>query len=145
MTTTASMQIKSFTGPYTVWFRDSVSKAAADIAADRPIHVIIDPRVAKLHAKELSALLGRARRVHDIDGPRSFDRIAASYESLFTDPGLMLAFIRRSLEIKQGLIEIDEFDRGPRNIMNYGHSFGHAIEAATDFTVPHGIAVTMGM
>jgi 3-dehydroquinate synthase len=29
--------------------------------------------------------------------------------------------------------------------MNYGHSFGHAIEAATDFAVPHGIAVTIGM
>ena len=29
--------------------------------------------------------------------------------------------------------------------MNYGHSFGHAIEAATNFAVPHGIAVTIGM
>ena len=29
--------------------------------------------------------------------------------------------------------------------MNYGHSFGHALEAATDFAVPHGIAVTIGM
>jgi 3-dehydroquinate synthase len=57
----------------------------------------------------------------------------------------MLSFVRKSLEIKQRLIEVDEFDRGPRNIMNYGHSFGHAIEAATDFAVPHGIAVTMGM
>ena len=30
-------------------------------------------------------------------------------------------------------------------MLNYGHSFGHAIEAATNFKVPHGIAVTMGM
>jgi 3-dehydroquinate synthase len=29
--------------------------------------------------------------------------------------------------------------------MNYGHSYGHAIEAATDFAIPHGIAVTLGM
>jgi len=29
--------------------------------------------------------------------------------------------------------------------MNYGHSFGHAIESATDFLIPHGIAVTIGM
>src|SRR5205823_2806535 len=42
-------------------------------------------------------------------------------------------------------VEEDEFDRGVRNVMNYGHSFGHAIESATDFAVPHGIAVTMGM
>ena len=31
------------------------------------------------------------------------------------------------------------------DIFNYGHSFGHAIEAATDFAIPHGIGVTMGM
>ena len=57
----------------------------------------------------------------------------------------MLRYIRDSLRIKQKYIEVDEFDRGIRNIFNYGHSFGHAIESATDFEVPHGIAVTIGM
>mgnify|MGYP001592192843 CR=1 FL=1 len=57
----------------------------------------------------------------------------------------MMRAIRRSLEIKKRVIEEDEFDLGPRNVMNYGHSFGHAIEAATNFAVPHGIAVTLGM
>lgn len=47
--------------------------------------------------------------------------------------------------MKKGYIEQDEFDRGPRLVFNYGHSFGHAIEAATDFAIPHGIAVTLGM
>jgi 3-dehydroquinate synthase len=56
-----------------------------------------------------------------------------------------MEYIRRSLEIKKRIIEVDEFDQGVRNVMNYGHSFGHAIEAATDFAVPHGIAVTIGM
>ena len=32
-----------------------------------------------------------------------------------------------------------------RNVLNYGHSFGHAIESATEFAIPHGIAVSMGM
>ena len=49
------------------------------------------------------------------------------------------------MEIKKRYIELDEFDQGPRNIFNYGHSFGHAIEAATHFMIPHGIAVTIGM
>ena len=40
---------------------------------------------------------------------------------------------------------MDEFDKGPRNVMNYGHSFGHAIESATNFAIPHGVAVTIGM
>ena len=50
-----------------------------------------------------------------------------------------------SLEIKKGYVERDEFDQGPRNIFNYGHSFGHAIETLTDYKVPHGIAVSFGM
>ena len=47
--------------------------------------------------------------------------------------------------MKKKLIEIDEFDEGSRNVMNYGHSFGHAIESSTNFTIPHGIAITIGM
>lgn len=50
-----------------------------------------------------------------------------------------------TLKIKQKFIEQDEFDQGIRNILNYGHCFGHAIESATNFEIPHGIAVSMGM
>ena len=57
----------------------------------------------------------------------------------------MEEFIYDSLSMKKKLIELDEFDQGPRNVMNYGHSFGHAIESATNYAIPHGIAVTMGM
>ena len=52
--------------------------------------------------------------------------------------------IFRSLSIKKAMIERNEFDQGPRNVFNYGHSFGHAIESATHFEVPHGIAVSFG-
>jgi 3-dehydroquinate synthase len=52
---------------------------------------------------------------------------------------------RRSLEIKKSMIEIDEFDLGPRHIFNYGHSFGHALESVTDYQIPHGIAVSFGI
>lgn len=53
--------------------------------------------------------------------------------------------IFRSLEIKKNIIEIDEFDKKERQVFNYGHSFGHSIEALTNYTVPHGIAVSYGM
>ncbi|MEK9754455.1 MAG: AroB-related putative sugar phosphate phospholyase (cyclizing) [Rhodospirillaceae bacterium] len=89
--------------------------------------------------------VGEMLKVHALDGPKSFDAIAADYEALLRDRATMIAYVRRSLEIKQPYIEKDEFDRGPRNVFNYGHSFGHAIEAATRFAIPHGIAVTIGM
>ena len=42
-------------------------------------------------------------------------------------------------------IEEDEFDKDIRQILNYGHCIGHGIESATDFGIPHGIAVAMGI
>lgn len=50
-----------------------------------------------------------------------------------------------SLNIKKRYIEKDEFDTGERLILNYGHSFGHAIEKASNYSIPHGIAVANGM
>ena len=53
--------------------------------------------------------------------------------------------IKESLAIKKKVIEIDEFDTGERNLFNFGHSFGHALEVATGYSMPHGIAVSFGM
>lgn len=98
-----------------------------------------------LEERELRSGAGEMLKVHAIEGPESFDRIAADYGRLFEDADVMGSYVRASLEIKQKIVEEDEFDRGPRNVMNYGHSFGHAIESATRFAIPHGIAVTIGM
>tara|TARA_B100001093_G_scaffold485513_2_gene519979 strand:+ start:586 stop:1620 length:1035 start_codon:yes stop_codon:yes gene_type:complete len=53
--------------------------------------------------------------------------------------------ILHALQIKKEVIEIDEFDTGHRNIMNFGHTFGHAIESMTNFKIPHGVAVGLGI
>ena len=53
--------------------------------------------------------------------------------------------IYRSLERKKVIIEADEFDNGERLLLNFGHTFGHAIEAASNYTMPHGVAVGLGM
>ena len=50
-----------------------------------------------------------------------------------------------SLLIKRGYIQGDEFDNQRRNLLNYGHCFGHAIETVGNFQVPHGQAVVLGM
>lgn len=98
-----------------------------------------------LEHKEIQSGVGEIVKVHVIDGASSFDRLAADFDQLFTDRAVLLKYIRSALLIKQRFIEKDEFDQGIRNIFNYGHSFGHAIESATDYAVPHGIAVAMGM
>lgn len=111
-----------------------------------PSQVVVDAGVLDtLDERDVRSGVGEMLKVHAIDGPASFDVIAAAYGDLFADKATMQRFIRRSLEIKKHYIEEDEFDRGPRNIFNYGHTFGHAIEAATDFAIPHGIAVTIGL
>ena len=50
-----------------------------------------------------------------------------------------------SLNVKRSFMENDEFDRGRRNLLNYGHCFGHALEGASGYKVPHGIAVNIGI
>jgi len=51
----------------------------------------------------------------------------------------------RSAKIKAEVVEKDEKDWGIRNILNYGHTVGHAIETASDFGIRHGEAVAIGM
>lgn len=98
-----------------------------------------------LEEKDIRSGVGEIIKVHAIDGTGSFDRLAAEFNRLFDDRAVLLRYIRSALLIKQRFIEKDEFDRGIRNVFNYGHSFGHAIESATNYGVPHGIAVTIGM
>jgi 3-dehydroquinate synthase len=111
-----------------------------------PAKIVISTQVlSTLGERDFRSGIGEMLKVHAIDGPASFDLIAADYSRLAADAGTLRHYIGRSLEIKKAIIEQDEFDRGIRNIMNYGHSFGHAIESATNFGVPHGIAVTIGV
>ncbi len=105
------------------------------------VHAFLDT----LDERDVRSGVGEMLKVHIISGPTSFDAIAADYEALFKEPTVMIRYVRRAMEIKQSYIERDEFDTGLRNIFNYGHTFGHAIESATGFAIPHGIAISIGM
>lgn len=50
-----------------------------------------------------------------------------------------------SLRAKKWFIEIDEFDKKERLLLNFGHTFAHALEAAVGLQIPHGVAVAIGM
>lgn len=53
--------------------------------------------------------------------------------------------IELCVSIKRDIVEADEFDKGKRKLLNLGHTFGHAIEKCSDFTISHGAAVAIGM
>jgi 3-dehydroquinate synthase len=58
---------------------------------------------------------------------------------------LLTELVQNSLQIKYSYIKDDEFDSGKRNLLNYGHCFGHALEASSSYAIPHGIAVVIGI
>lgn len=57
----------------------------------------------------------------------------------------MEEIIRLCVEDKRVLVEEDETDKGARQLLNLGHTVGHAIETCSDFTISHGSAVAIGM
>lgn len=58
---------------------------------------------------------------------------------------VLLELVKNSLSIKYSYIKDDEFDTGKRNLLNYGHCFGHALESSSGYRIPHGIAVVIGI
>lgn len=53
--------------------------------------------------------------------------------------------ISRCVSIKRDFVQADEFDTGKRMLLNFGHTFGHAVEACSGYNVAHGEAVAIGM
>jgi 3-dehydroquinate synthase len=110
-----------------------------------PYHIVLDVNFLKtLSIADIRSGLGEIIKVHLLDGPDSLEYICSKYDHS-SAPNIIKELILRSLRIKKTIIEKDEFDRDYRNILNYGHTFGHAIESITDYSVSHGQAVTAGM
>ena len=64
---------------------------------------------------------------------------------LNNDKKFITNIIKESIQIKKSYMEGDEFDLGKRNLLNYGHELGHALEATSNFKIPHGIGVIIGI
>lgn len=76
--------------------------------------------------------------------PKNFEVIVELIESVKRKENRLEA-IKKTMEVKKAYIDEDEFDTGKRNLFNYGHCFGHALENSSHYEIPHGIAVTIGM
>ena len=59
--------------------------------------------------------------------------------------GIAGEIISPCVSLKARFVEMDEFDRGDRALLNFGHTIGHAVELASDYGISHGRAVGIGM
>ncbi len=107
---------------------------------------IYPPFLETQSTEDYTSGLGEVIKLHLMGGERLYRRLAALLPDLQArSTGALPAAIRTSLEVKLDYISGDEFDLGRRNLLNFGHDFGHALESVSDFRVPHGQAVVFGM
>ncbi|HBI15994.1 MAG TPA: 3-dehydroquinate synthase [Desulfobulbaceae bacterium] len=113
----------------------------------QPRAVYIDTHV--LHTLPRQELLGGLAEVIKygvIADPVFFAFLEKEREGILRlDEAVMPGLIARCCEIKAWVVEQDEREADLRRILNFGHTIGHAIEAASDFTLIHGLAIAMGM
>jgi 3-dehydroquinate synthase len=112
-----------------------------------PRRVIIDTGfLLTLPQGDLLSGVGEIFRLCITGGPAFlvvFARLLPAF--LAGDAQAARELIASSLSVKRAVVEFDEFELDFRRSMNYGHSFGHALEALTDFRIPHGVGVTIGI
>ncbi|HXE16322.1 MAG TPA: 3-dehydroquinate synthase [Stellaceae bacterium] len=118
-------------------------------AFHQPVLVLADTGVlATLPKRELLAGYAEVVKYGVIRDAGFFAWLETNGAKLLAGDGAARAHaVRRSLEIKAAVVAADERETGERAILNYGHSFGHALEAETGFgdSLLHGEAVALGM
>jgi 3-dehydroquinate synthase len=97
---------------------------------------------------EIRGGLAEAAKICFCHGPASFERYRQLARPILNgdwSDGELTALLHHVLAVKQWFIQTDEFDRAERRLLNFGHTWGHALESATAYAVPHGLAVALGM
>ncbi len=108
-----------------------------------PNKVIIWPNfLQSLSTEALYSGYGEILKLMLISGVENISEFKFKFSESLED---LYYYIYQCLIIKKKFIEEDEYDLGIRRLLNYGHTFGHALELASDFVIPHGIAVARGM
>jgi 3-dehydroquinate synthase len=116
-------------------------------AFHQPLAVIADTdTLATLPDRELSAGVAEVIKYGCVSDPLLFDWLELNVGKLLVRDAALAYAIAQSCQIKANVVAQDEREQGLRAILNFGHTFGHAIEAATAYeTYLHGEAVALGM
>lgn len=111
-------------------------------AFHHPRAVIMDPEVLMtLPVEQLRTGIAEAIKHAVIGDPGLFDQLESGPRQVWFTPAL----IARTLRVKIGIVEQDTQEQGLRMVLNLGHTVGHALERCTDYRLPHGEAVSLGM
>lgn len=111
-----------------------------------PRKVLVDPALARTlpDDQKIGGLI-EAAKICFCRGPESFERHMTFGPSVAMSTERLEWLIVNSLTAKKWFIETDEFDQKERLLLNFGHTFGHAIEGASHFGISHGVAVGLGI
>jgi 3-dehydroquinate synthase len=108
--------------------------------------VVASETLSSLQAVDRISGLMESVKICFARGPEYLFEFTGNPESDVSYQGTNLdSLIFTSLSAKKWFVERDEFDLNERQLLNFGHTFGHAIESATDFGIRHGVAVGLGM
>ncbi|TKB09373.1 3-dehydroquinate synthase [Desulforhopalus sp. IMCC35007] len=113
----------------------------------QPKAVYIDIDVlSTLPKEELLGGLGEVIKYGVIRDREFFDYLLEAREAILQlDPASLEKVIFTCCKIKADVVSEDEREGGVRRILNYGHTIGHAVEGASDYSIIHGLAVSIGM
>ncbi|TBV81438.1 MAG: 3-dehydroquinate synthase [Desulfobulbaceae bacterium] len=113
----------------------------------QPRRVYIDPGVlASLPPHEMRNGLAEVIKYGVIYDGDFFGQLKQRRESILArDRQALATVIARCCAIKAEVVAADEREADSRRILNFGHTLGHAVEAASDYTLAHGAAVAIGM
>lgn len=105
-----------------------------------PQSVLIDPDLlTTLPEEQMRQGMAEVVKAALIGSPQLFERLERMGEEL------SLEVIEESIQIKLRVVREDPQERGLRRLLNFGHTIGHALEAATQYSLSHGDAVALGM
>jgi 3-dehydroquinate synthase len=116
-----------------------------------PTEILIDVEFLRtLPDSDLICGLIEGAKICAASGPEELERFISKARQLAlpfnaNEAILWESLIRHTLLEKRKFVEADEFDLGVRRLLNFGHTFGHAVEASTNYYIPHGIAVGIGI
>jgi shikimate kinase/3-dehydroquinate synthase len=112
-----------------------------------PSAVFSDPSVlTTLPARQVASGLAEVVKTAFLSDAESVAQTARSVERVFEhDLALTTLLVSMSAELKAAVVSADERESGLRELLNFGHTLGHAYEAASGYRVTHGEAVAVGM